>query len=42
MLAHLMYRRVVSFRFTFRNSDGVLDLFTADPAKTVAQRFLLL
>jgi hypothetical protein len=41
MLAHLMYGRVVSFHLAFRNCDGVLDLFTADPAKIVAQRFLL-
>jgi hypothetical protein len=39
MLAHFMHRRVVEFRFILGDRDGVLDLFTANTAKIVAQSF---
>src|SRR5262249_2237607 len=39
MLAHLVYRRVVSLRFAFGNGDGPLDLLAANPAKIVAKGF---
>ena len=39
VLAHLVHRRVVGFHFVLRHGDGALDLFTANPAKIVAQGF---
>jgi len=39
MLSHFVYRRVVGFGFAFVNGDGTFDLFTANPAKIVAESF---
>ena len=39
VLAHCVYRRVVGFGFAFGNGNGAFDLFTADPAKIVAESF---
>jgi hypothetical protein len=39
MLAHFVHRRVIRLHFVLGNGDGALDLFTANPAKIVAQSF---
>jgi len=42
VLPHFVHRRVVGFDFVFGDSNGGLDLFTANPAKIVAERFAVL
>ncbi|PYI96933.1 MAG: hypothetical protein DME98_10180, partial [Verrucomicrobia bacterium] len=39
MLPHFVHRRVVGFDFVFGNANGGLDLFMANPAKIIAERF---
>jgi hypothetical protein len=41
MLPHLVYGRVVGFRFAFCDGDGAFDLLATDPAQVLAQTLTL-